>query len=394
MKTASRMEAIQPSATIGMKVKADQLKQQGKDVLSFAVGEPDFPTPDNVVEAAKTALDAGETKYTAASGTTELKQAICDATERDLGLSYEPANVLVSNGAKHSLMNIAQVMYDPGDEVICFSPYWVTYPVQAEFAGAKPIAIETRGEDDFQPDLAEVRAAVTDRTVAIMINSPCNPTGAVYAPEIIEGIADIALGYDLTIISDEIYKHILYDNAAHLSPATLGDGVRARTLIVDGVAKTYAMTGWRIGWLLGDAAWVKRAGALQGQATSCPNTIAQAATIEALAGPQDSVGEMVEQFAARRDFVMERLEEVPGVTCATPKGAFYAFPNISAHYGRELGGGKIEGSLDMAEYLLEEALISLVPGQAFGADDYIRISFATSMEELDEGLKRFKDALA
>jgi aspartate aminotransferase len=388
------MDAIQPSATIGMKVKADQLKQQGKDVLSFAVGEPDFPTPDNVVAAAKNALDAGETKYTAASGTTELKEAICKKTEADLGVGYEPENVLVSNGAKHSLMNIAQVLYDEGDEVICFSPYWVTYPVQAQFVGAQPVAIETRGECDFQPDLDEVRAAVTESSVAIMINSPCNPTGAVYEPAIIEGIAEIAVEHDLAIISDEIYKHILYDDAEHLSPATLGDDVRDRTIIVDGVAKSYAMTGWRIGWILADAAFVKRASALQGQATSCPNTIAQAATIEALLGPQDSVAEMTEQFAERRDFVMERLAEIPDVTCATPKGAFYAFPNVSAYYGRELRGTTIGGSLDMAEYLLEEGLISLVPGEAFGADDYIRISFAASMEQLEEGLRRFRDALA
>lgn len=394
MKLSSRMDAIKPSATIGMKVKADQLKKQGKDVLSFAVGEPDFPTPQNVVEAAKRALDAGETKYTAASGTTELKQAICDKTEADLGVTYAPENVLVSNGAKHSLMNIAEAMYDPGDEVICFSPYWVTYPVQAEFVGAKPVAIETRGEDDFQPDLDEVRAAVTDRSVAIMINSPCNPTGAVYEPEIIEGIAEIAVENDLAIISDEIYKHIIFDGAEHVSPAQLGDEVRERTLIVDGVAKTYAMTGWRIGWIIGDAAFVKRAGALQGQATSCPNTIAQAATIEALSGPQESVAEMTGQFQRRRDFVMERLAEIPDVTCATPRGAFYVFPDVSAYYGRELGGKTINGSLDMAEYLLEQGLISLVPGEAFGAEDYIRLSFATSMEELDEGLKRLKNALS
>ncbi|MFW5866508.1 MAG: pyridoxal phosphate-dependent aminotransferase, partial [Armatimonadota bacterium] len=368
MKIARRMDAIKPSATIGMKVKADQLKSEGKDVLSFAVGEPDFPTPDNVIEAAKRALDAGETKYTAASGTAELKQAICARTETDLGVAYQPENVLVSNGAKHSLMNIAEAMYDPGDEVICFSPYWVTYPVQAEFAGASPVAIETRGEDDFQPDLDDVRAAITDRSVAIMINSPCNPSGAVYEPEIIEGIAEIAVEHDLAIISDEIYKHIIYDGARHLSPAQLGDEVRDRTLIVDGVAKTYAMTGWRIGWLLGDAAWIKRAGALQGQATSCPNTIAQAATIEALGGPQDSVEEMRAQFEERRDFVMERLSEVPGITCATPRGAFYVFPNVSEHYGRQLGGQTIGGSLDMAEYLLTECLISLVPGEAFGAE--------------------------
>ncbi|MGI5816878.1 MAG: pyridoxal phosphate-dependent aminotransferase [Armatimonadota bacterium] len=394
MKFASRMDAIKPSATIGMKVKADQLKAEGKDVLSFAVGEPDFPTPANVIEAAKRAMDAGETKYTAASGTNELRQAICDATERDLGVKYDPANVLVSNGAKHSLMNIAEVMYDPGDEIICFSPYWVTYPVQAEFVGAKPVAIETRGEDDFQPDLDQVRAAITDRTVAMMINSPCNPSGAVYEPEIIEGLAQIAVEHDLTIISDEIYKHIIFDDAEHVSPAQLGEEVRERTLIVDGVAKTYAMTGWRIGWLIGDANFVKRAGALQGQSTSNPNSIAQAATIEALAGPQDSVAEMTEQFEKRRDFVMERLSAIPGVTCATPRGAFYAFPNVAEHYGRELGGRTIDGSLDMAEYLLGEALISLVPGEAFGAEDYIRISFATSMEELDTGLTRFAQALA
>ncbi len=394
MKTARRMEAIRPSATIAMNMKARELKAAGKDVLSFAVGEPDFPTPDNVLEAAKRAMDEGQTKYTPEAGTVELREAICEATRRDLGLSYEPTNVIVSNGAKHSLMNIAEVMLDEGDEIIIFSPYWVTYPVQAEFAGAKPVFIETRGEDDFQPDLAQIRAAVTDRTVAILLNSPCNPTGAVYAPETIEGIAQIAVEKDLTIISDEIYKHIIFGDAKHLSPAQVSDEARARTLIVDGVAKTYAMTGWRIGWIIGDPAFIKRASALQGQSTSNPNSIAQAATIEALLGPQDSVGEMTAEFERRRDYVMERLAEIRGVTCATPRGAFYAFPNVSEHYGRTLDGRKIGGSLDLAEYLLEKALISLVPGEAFGAEDYIRISFATSMEALDMGLTRLKDALA
>lgn len=394
MKTAQRMQAIKPSATMAMNVRANELKAEGRDVLSFAVGEPDFPTPANVVEAAKRAMDAGETKYTAASGTTELKQAICDATERDLGLRYDPANVLVSNGAKHSLMNIAEVMYDPGDEVIVFSPYWVTYPVQAEFVGAKPVVIETRGDDDFQPDLAQVRAAITGRTVAMLINSPCNPSGAVYEPEIIEGLAEIAVEHDLAIISDEIYKHIIFDDATHVSPAQVSDEARARTLIVDGVAKTYAMTGWRIGWIIGDAEFVKRAGALQGQATANPNSIAQAATVEALNGPQESAAEMREQFERRRDFVMERLAEIPGVSCAVPRGAFYAFPHVAEHYGRTLAGRRIGGSLEMAEYLLDEALISLAPGEAFGAEEYIRLSFATGMEELDRGLTRLKDALA
>lgn len=392
MKTAQRMEAIKPSATIGMKVKADRLKSEGKDVLSFAVGEPDFPTPANVIEAAKRAMDSGETKYTSAAGTDAVRQAICDATERDLGLRYEPENVLVSNGAKHCLMNIAETMFDPGDEIILFTPYWVTYPVQAEFVGAKPVTVET-DPVTFQPDPADVRDAVTDRTVAILMNSPCNPTGAVYEREVVEGLAEIAVENDLVLISDEIYKHIMFDDAVHLSPAQLGDEVRERTLIVDGVAKTYAMTGWRIGWIIGDPAFIKRAGALQGQATACANSIAQAATVEALNGPQDAVAEMTEQFERRRDFVMERLGEIPGVSCATPRGAFYAFPNVSEYYGRELRGKTIGGSLDMAEYLLEEALISLVPGEAFGAEDYIRLSFATGMEEIDEGLKRFEKAL-
>ena len=393
MKIAQRMSAMKPSATIGMKVKADELKKQGKSVLSFAVGEPDFPTPDNVIEAAKAAMDRGETKYTAGSGTTELKEAICAATQRDLGLQYSPSQVVVSNGAKHSLMNIAQVMCDPGDEVIIIAPYWVTYPEQVTFTGANPVVVETHASDDFQPDLSAVRSAVTGRTVSIILNSPSNPTGCVYERGVIEGIAEIAVEHDLAIISDEIYKHIIFDGAEHVSPATLGDEVKERTILVDGVAKTYAMTGWRIGWMIGPETFVKRAGALQEQATACPNSIAQAATVEALNGPQDSVEEMRAEFERRRDFVVERLREIPGVTCATPRGAFYAFPDISEHYGRTLGGREITGSLEMSEYLLEEALISLVPGSAFGADDYIRLSFATSMEDIDGGLSRFKAAL-
>ncbi len=393
MRIARRIESISPSATIGMKVKADELKAQGKDVLSFAIGEPDFPTPDNIIAAGKDALDRGETKYTAASGTAELKQAIAGATKHDLGVDYDTSQILVSNGAKHSLFNLAMTLVQPGDEVICFSPYWVTYPDQLSVCGGRPVVVETSGEDDFQPDLDRVRDAITPWAASIMINSPCNPSGAVYEPEIIEGIAEIAIEHDLLIISDEIYKHILFDDYEHVSPAQLGDEVKERTIIVDGVAKSYAMTGWRIGWMLGPEELISAAGRLQGQSTSCPNTIAQAATIEALTGPQDATRQMCRQFEERRDFVVERLAEVPDVTCATPRGAFYAFPDVSAHYGRELGGRDISGSLDMAEYLLEQGLISLVPGSAFGADDHVRISFAAAMEELDEGLSRFKAAL-
>lgn len=394
MRIARRIESITPSATIGMKVKGEALKAQGKDVLSFAVGEPDFPTPANIVAAAERAMAEGKTKYTAASGLDELKEAICAATQRDLGVTYSPSQVIVSNGAKHSLMNIATTLVNPGEEVIVFAPYWVTYPDQIKLCEGRPVVIETRGEDDFQPDLDQVRAAVSDYTVAILINSPCNPTGAVFERETLEGIAEIAIEHDLAIISDEIYKHILFDGREHVSPAQLGDEVRARTLVVDGVAKSYSMPGWRIGWVLGPERIVKAMGALQGQTTSNPNTIAQWATIEALNGPQDSVAAMTAEFERRRDFVVERLRAIPDVTCSEPAGAFYAFPDVSAYYGRTLRGREIGGSLDLAEYLLEEGLISLVPGEAFGADDYIRLSFAASMEQLEKGLERFEAALA
>ncbi len=394
MRIARRMEAIRPSATIGMKVKADELRAQGREVLSFALGEPDFPTPDNVIEAGKRALDEGETKYTAATGTLALRQAIATATERDLGVQYDPGQVVVSNGAKHSLCNLAMTMVQPGDEIIVFSPFWVTYPDQLSLCGGRPVVVETTDKDDFQPDLDRIRAAITPWTTTIMINSPSNPTGAVYQREIIEGIAEIALEHDLLIVSDEIYKQIRFDGNGHLSPAQLCDEVKERTVIVDGVAKSYAMTGWRIGWICAPPEIASACGSLQGQSTSCPNAIAQAATIEALNGPQDSVQTMREQFERRRDFVVGRLAEIPEVSCATPRGAFYAFPNVSAYYGRKFGEHTINGSLDMAEYLLTEGLISLVPGEAFGADDYIRLSFAASMEEIDEGLMRFAQALA
>ncbi len=393
MKIAARLDSITPSATMVMKIKADELSKQGKDVLSFAVGEPDFATPENICEAARQAMAEGATKYTAASGTPELKEAVVAAIKRDLGVSYEPGQVLVSNGAKHSLMNVFQTLVEPGDEVIILTPYWVTYPDQIRLCGGEPREVVTHWEQDFQPDLARVRAEVTDRTVAILLNTPCNPTGAVYSREVIEGIAELAIERDLVIVSDEIYKHIIFDGAEHISPVTLGDEVKERTLLADGVAKSYSMTGWRIGWLVGDAEFVSAAGRLQSQATSCPNSIAQQAALEALNGPQESVEQMRRQFEARRDLVMERLDDIPGVRCSRPVGAFYAFPDVTEHYGRTLGGAKVEDSTAMCEYLLTEGLISLVPGAAFGADEYVRLSFACSTEEIEEGLARMKRAL-
>ena len=393
MKISDRVAAMPPSATMAMAARAKAMKAAGKDILSFAVGEPDFPTPTNICAAAKAAIDAGKTKYTPASGVPELKKAIVDAQVRDTGLAYEPNQVCVSNGGKHALMNIWRTLVNPGDEIIVFAPYWVSYPDQIRLCDGNPVIIPTTGDNDFQPDLDQVKAAVTDRTVGILVNSPSNPTGGVFTEETMQGIAEIAVERDLTIISDEIYKHLLYDGRKHLSPAMLGDEVKARTIIADGVAKTYAMTGWRIGWLIAPPQFAKAAGDLQSQETSNPCSISQAAAVEALLGPQDSIAEMGRAFAERRDYLVQALRGLEGVKCAMPGGAFYVFPDVSAHFGRTISGCEIKGSLDMANFLLEEALVSLVDGASFGAEGYIRISFACGLADIQEGVRRIKRVL-
>ncbi|NLO73785.1 MAG: pyridoxal phosphate-dependent aminotransferase [candidate division WS1 bacterium] len=393
MKISQRARELTPSPTLAMDSRAKALAAEGVDIISFAVGEPDFPTPPNVVEAACTAIHAGQTKYTPASGIPQLKQAIVAATERDLGLQYDPAQVCVCNGGKHALMNIWQSLVDPGDEVIVFAPYWVSYPPQIELCGGRVVVIATGAESDFQPDLEGVRAAVTDRTIAILINSPSNPAGAIFTRATLRGLVDLAEERNLLIISDEIYKHILFDGREHLSPAQLGADAQARTILADGVAKTYAMTGWRIGWLIAPPEIAKRAGDIQSQETSNPCTPAQYAALEALSGPQESVEEMRAEFERRRDYLVPALNEIPGVTCNTPGGAFYVYPDITAHLGRKLDGEVIGGSLELCEYLLDTAHISTVPGSAFGTEGYLRISFATSMEKLQEGVRRLTEAL-
>ena len=393
MKISDRVAAMPPSATMAMAARAKAMKAAGKDILSFAVGEPDFPTPANICAAAKAAIDAGKTKYTPASGVPELKKAVVDAQVRDTGLTYEPNQVCVSNGGKHALMNIWRTLLNPGDEIIIFAPYWVSYPDQIRLCDGEPIIIPTTGDNDFQPDLDQVKAAITDRTVGILINSPSNPTGGVFSETTMRGIADLAVERDLTIISDEIYKHLLYDGRKHLSPAMFGDDVKARTIIADGVAKTYAMTGWRIGWLIAPPQFAKAAGDLQSQETSNPCSISQAAAIEALLGPQDSIAEMGRAFAERRDYLVQALRALEGVKCAMPGGAFYVFPDVSAHFGRTINGCEIKGSLDMANFLLEEALVSLVDGASFGAEGYIRLSFACGLEDIQEGVRRIKRVL-
>jgi aspartate aminotransferase len=385
--------SLEASPTMAMDTLAKKMKAEGKDVLSFAIGEPDFPTPANVCEAAKRAIDQGLTKYTPASGTPDLKKAVVAAAERDLGLTYEPDQVVVSNGGKHALMNIWRTLLNPGDEVLLFAPYWVSYPEQVRMAGGVPVVISTSGDTDFQPDLDEVRAKIGKRTVAMLINSPSNPTGGVFTAETIEGLARIAQSNGLTIISDEIYKHILFDGRKHASTAQLDADLKERTIIADGVAKTYAMTGWRIGWIIAPKEFARRAGNIQSQETSNPCSISQAASIEALTGPQDSVTTMRNAFQERRDYLVPALNAIPGIKCPNPGGAFYVFPDITAHFGRTLKGVPINNSRDFVVYLLQNAGVSTVHGSASGSEGYFRISFACSMEQLKEGVRRIAEAL-
>lgn len=394
MQISELVAGIAPSPTIAGAAKAKAMRAQGLDVLSFAVGEPDFGTPENIIEAARRAMAEQKTKYTPASGIPELKQAICEASRRDVGLDYDPAQVVISNGGKHALMNIWRTLLSPGDEVIMFAPYWVSYPEQVRLCGAHTVPIVTSGDNGFQPDLDEVRAAITGRTKAILINSPSNPSGAVFDRPTMEALGEIACQHDLTIISDEIYKHILYDGRTHLTTAAFSDELKERTIIADGVAKSYAMTGWRIGWMIAPPAFAKAADNLQSQETSNPNSIAQWASIEALLGPQESVGVIREAFLQRRDYLAPALNAIPGLKCSNPGGAFYVFPDISAHLGRELGGKTIASSLDLELYLIEQALIATVAGGPFGTEGYLRLSFACSMEEIQEGVRRLTAALA
>ncbi len=393
MKISQRAAQISPSPTVGMAARAKQMIREGLDVISFAVGEPDFATPEHICRAAQEAMEAGHTKYTAASGILELKEAVVARLRAEVGLNYDADQVCISNGGKHALANIWQTLLDEGDEVIIFAPYWVSYPAQIQLCGGRPKAVMTDASRGFQPDPAEVRRAVTPRTVAVLLNSPANPTGSIFDRETLQEIATIAAENDLTIVSDEIYRNLIFDGRQHLSIAMLDEETKARTILVDGVSKSYAMTGWRIGWLIGPRQFVAKCSSIQSQQTSAPSSISQYAALAALTGPQDCVARMRAQFEQRRNFFVKALGELEGIKCNTPPGAFYVFPDISAHLGRNLAGRQIDTSLQLAEYLLEEGLISTVPGAAFGAEGFLRLSFACSAEDIKRGLQRLKTAL-
>ncbi|MGD0843749.1 MAG: pyridoxal phosphate-dependent aminotransferase [Geobacteraceae bacterium] len=393
MKLAERVNKIQPSPTLAIDAKAKALKAQGVDVVGFGAGEPDFDTPVNIKEAAKKAIDAGFTKYTPVGGTDELKDAIIAKMKKDHGLEYSRDEVSVACGAKHSLYNISQALIQEGDEVIIPAPYWVSYPDQVVLAGGTPVFIETDETTAFKitPELLE--KAITGKTKALLINSPCNPTGSSYTVAELEAIGRVCLKHDFMIITDDIYERLVYDGLKFANIVQVLPELKPRTIVVNGVSKTYAMTGWRIGYACGPRELMGAITKMQSQSTSNPTSIAQKAAVEALNGPQDAVAAMVVEFEKRRTYIVERLNAIPGVTCFKSTGAFYVFPNFSVVYGKSFNGKKISNSTEFAAYLLEEAKVAIVPGVAFGADRYARLSYAVSMENIKKGLDRIEAAI-
>ncbi|MEJ5347696.1 MAG: pyridoxal phosphate-dependent aminotransferase [Desulfosoma sp.] len=394
MKLSQRVQQVKPSATLAINAKAKALRSQGVRVISFGVGEPDFDTPHHIGQMAVQAIFRRQTRYTPVQGIAELKNAVIRTIEADYGLRYEPDEVLVSCGGKHCLYNLFQAVLDPGDEVIIPSPYWVSYPDMVRLAGAEPVFVPSQEDRGFKMTGEELQKAITPRTRMLVLNSPSNPTGTHYRPEELRDLADVLMEHDqVIIVSDDIYYRILFDNLRWANLAMVEPRLKARTFVVNGVSKTYAMTGWRIGYLLGDREVIKAAGKIQSQSTSNPSSVAQWAAVGALEGDQETCRHMVQVFAERRAYVMERLSRIPGVTCPMPDGAFYVFPNVSAYYGGTVSGRSIQGSADMADYLMEEVHLAVVPGDAFGEDRCIRLSFALSMEELREGFDRLEQAL-
>jgi len=389
---ADRIKALAPSPTLAIQAKAKAMRAQGIDVISFGAGEPDFDTPERIKEAAIRAIRKGHTKYTDASGIVELREAVCRKLKRDNGLDYEPADVLISVGAKHTLYNAVVALLNPGDEVLIPGPYWVSYPEQVKLVDGVPVAVPTEEADGFQVDPGRLAAAVTPRTRAVVINSPNNPTGAVFSPATLRAVGELAVKHDLLVISDECYEALTYEGR-HVSIASLGPEVKARTLVVNTCSKAYAMTGWRIGYAAGPRALIKAMGDVQSQVTSNPSSISQWAAVEALTGPQDDVAKMAGEFDQRRRVMVPALNAIPGVTCVTPGGAFYAFPNVAGLFGKRGQGKPLRGSADVTAFLLEVARVAVVPGLDFGSDSHIRLSYATGLATIQEGLSRMDKAV-
>lgn len=388
-----RARSIKQSPTLAIDTRAKAMKADGFDIVNFGVGEPDFDTPENVKEAAIKAIRDGFTKYTPVDGIKPLKDVIIEKFKNDNGLDYTREEIIVSCGAKHSLYNIAQALLSPGDEVLIPSPYWVSYPDQVLLNDSVPVFVKTYEDDSFMVKPEAIEHHITEKTKVLILNSPSNPTGLTYMKKNLEQLAEIALKYNLFVISDEIYEKLLYDGVMHTSIASLGDEIKSKTIVVNGLSKSYAMTGWRVGYAAGPKEIIKAMTNIQSQSTSNTNSIAQMAALEALRGPQDFINVMLAEFDKRRRFLVNKLNAIPGISCISPTGAFYAFPNTSKLYGKAMNNKIISSSSDFALHLLDHAKVALVHGGAFGDDNHVRISYATSIEEIQKGINSIKDAV-
>ncbi len=394
MAISQRAKNVSPSPTLAITAKAKQLKAEGVDVISFGAGEPDFDTPQNIKDAAIKALQAGVTKYTPTSGTPELKKAICEKLKRDNGLEYAPSQIIVSSGAKHSLFNAVLALCDCGDEVIIPAPYWVTYPEQVKLAGGTPVYVNADESTGFKMTPDALKAAITPKTKALMLNSPSNPTGAVYTRSELKAIAEIVVEARIYVISDEIYEKMQYSGNEHVSIASFGDDIKALTVVVNGLSKSHSMTGWRVGYAAAEQEIISGMTRIQDHSTSNIVSFVQKAAVEALSGPQDSVAMMVGEFNKRREVIVSLLNAIPGITCPNPGGAFYVFPNVSGLFGKSYNGTKITDADSFATYLLDDVKVAVIPGTGFGAPNNIRLSYATSMENITKGVERIADAVS
>jgi aspartate aminotransferase len=393
MKLSKLAKNLKPSATLAITAKAKDLKSKGIDIIGFGAGEPDFDTPNNIKSAAKDSIDSGFTKYTAASGITELKEAIRERISIDYDLSYENKEILVGSGAKHVLYNLFNVLIDEGDEVLIPAPYWVSYPEQVKISGGSPIILHTNQEDGFKITKKQIESRCNENTKILVLNYPSNPTGSTYNYDELSQIAEICKEKNLIVISDEIYDKIIYSNEKHISFPQLSEDAKNRTILVNGVSKTYSMTGWRIGYAAGNSEVISAMNNLSGQSTSNPTSISQKAAIEAFSGNQGKVEEMLGEFEVRKEYISSFLNEIEGVECFVPKGAFYVFPDISYYFGKSFKGKEIRNSIEFTDFLLDHAKVAVVPGIEFGSDKHIRISYATSMNDIKEGTKRIKESL-
>lgn len=395
MTISDKVSNINPSQTLAITAQALKMKREGRKVISFAAGEPDFDTPENIREKAISAIREGFTHYTTSSGIIELKEAIIEKLKKDNNVEYKTSEIIVSNGAKQCLFNAILTLCNPGDEVLLPIPCWVSYTEQIKFAQAVPVFIKTNQEEAFKLSAAQVEEKISPRTRLLILNSPNNPTGAVYEPEELKKIAQLLLKYDIYCLCDEIYEKLIYDNAEHLTIASLSKEIKEKIIIINGVSKSYAMTGWRIGYAAGPEEIISGMSKIQGHSTSNPNSIAQKASVEALLGRQDTIEAMRKAFDERRKYMIDRLNKIKGVSCIVPSGAFYAFPNVTKilEEGIEYNGKKIDNSFELSNFILQEAEVALIPGSAFEAEGYLRLSYATSLDDIKEGLDRIEKIL-